>query len=523
MKSDQDLYRRLRALSWERLWYKEVPRYNAAQSAERLAQVAVIRAVGAALSEGQGAGQRKEVRIWLIELLGDSAEKIRRYAMAAIPKVGADPEMEARLLELLKTSVLPREKAGLARALEKIGGQATLSAPDVMAALPQPTAQKVQARVVREQATDTHLWDNVFNPPRHLRIHLRCRQGLETILRAEIEETIACGARFRIADVKRGLVAITTSGAFSLKDLLILRCFHTLSFVLGTTTTPTGNVEALAAVAGSPLTRRIMRAFAAGACRYRLEFASGGHHRSAIRQLAEGIHLKSPDLLNDSRQALWSIDIHPFRQGCSVELRPRLRPDPRFAYRLGDVPAASHPPLAACLARLAGRVEDDIVWDPFCGSGLELIERARLGGVRRLLGSDHDPQALAMARANLAAASLPPLEISLLQGDFREVGTRTSLNPGSVTLILTNPPMGRRVRVDNLHQLIADLFTVAEVVLQPGGRLVLANPLRQSPTSSRLILEQSIPADLGGFQARLERYVKTGSTPVDSAAGLGSG
>ena len=43
--------------------------------------------------------------------------------------------------------------------------------------------------------------------------------------------------------------------------------------------------------------------------------------------------------------------------------------------------------------------------------------------------------------------------------------------------IVTNPPMGKRVPIANLPRLIADLFAAAATVLQPGGRLVFANPL----------------------------------------------
>ena len=58
------------------------------------------------------------------------------------------------------------------------------------------------------------------------------------------------------------------------------------------------------------------------------------------------------------------------------------------------------------MARLAGTMENEIVWDPFCGSGVELVERAMLGGVRELHGTDLSEPALDFARKNLAAAGL---------------------------------------------------------------------------------------------------------------------
>ena len=46
MKSDQDLYKRLRDLPKEELWSRAVPGFNVATPKERMENVAVIRAVG---------------------------------------------------------------------------------------------------------------------------------------------------------------------------------------------------------------------------------------------------------------------------------------------------------------------------------------------------------------------------------------------------------------------------------------------------------------------------------------------
>ena len=83
-----------------------------------------------------------------------------------------------------------------------------------------------------------------------------------------------------------------------------------------------------------------------------------------------------------------------------AELVPKGVADPRFAYRGRDVPAASHAPLAAAIAWLGGVREGDVVWDPFMGSGTELVERATRGPAAELVGTDLDPRALAAAEAN---------------------------------------------------------------------------------------------------------------------------
>ena len=97
----KDLYRELRALPWLRLWEQEVPRFNLASPDEKLRTVALIRAIGAGFTEAVQPSLKEPVRQWLLSLLADPAEKIRRYAMTALPKIGAGRTEERQLLSLL--------------------------------------------------------------------------------------------------------------------------------------------------------------------------------------------------------------------------------------------------------------------------------------------------------------------------------------------------------------------------------------------------------------------------------------
>jgi 23S rRNA G2445 N2-methylase RlmL len=156
------------------------------------------------------------------------------------------------------------------------------------------------------------------------------------------------------------------------------------------------------------------------------------------------------------------------------------------------------------MARLAGPYADETVWDPFCGSGLELIERVRLTGVSRILGTDLSPDATAAARANWAAALFPGIRADFVARDFREFTAIPNWGPASVSLMITNPPLGKRVPIPNLRGLLEELFAVASIALRPGGRLVWINPLRIKPPASSLRLEFQQTVDLGGFSCRLE-------------------
>ena len=493
----KELYRELRALTWEQIWTHEVPGFDAATPAERTERVAVVRAVGVVFSESGPPELAEEVRGWLRNLLNDPVEIVRRYAMNALPKVGAGRDEESDLLALLRKTGIDREKKFLAGALGKIGSEQTLSA--VQEFLPQ-AEQKARAAVVRSENPGKVLMDRALEDFEGVTIHLRGRRGLESV----VLEEVAAHGQFRFVRQSKGLVAIQAIAPFSLADLYHLRCFGTAGFALGE-----GTLENLAGLMTSPLALRLLTTFTEGTPRYRIDFVAKGHQRGAVRELADRAYAKNPEILNDPRSALWAMDVHPGTGGEMLELRPRLSPDPRFAYRLQYIPAASHPPLAAAMARLAGKRNEEIVWDPFCGSGVELIECAVRGGVRKLFGTDRSPEAIAIAQENFAAAGIDLAIANFHCRDFRDHASVDGLGAGRVSLIITNPPMGMRVPIPNLRELIADLYSVAATTLKPGGRLVFVNPTRMESPDPRLKLKSRQSVDMSGFDARLEVYVKS--------------
>ncbi len=510
MKTEQreqakELYKKLRGLLWPQLWREEVARFDAAAPEEREKGVAVIRAVGVVFAESGPMEENAKVREWLMGLLNDPSEKVRRYAMAALPKIGAGELGEGKLIAALQTTTEERERKYLRETLGKIGGLAALEQGVLGDA-----EQRVKASIARQESPSAVRFQAVLSDFSELRIHLRGRNGLEGIVGEELEQSKRKPERFRVTGVQSGKVAIVPVAPFSLADIYAMRCFGTVGFVLGQTegTGEAESAEALAEVVTSPLARRLWQTFTEGSIRYRLNFVDKGHQRGAVERLANRIYARCPEILNDGRSVTWTVDIYPSGRGHLVELRPNMTPDPRFSYRQKDVPAASHPPLAACLARLAGRMENEVIWDPFCGSGLELIESALLGGVRGVYGSDRSDAAVAIAQNNFAAAKVKSVPAKFMCGDFREIARSQELQAGKVTLIITNPPMGMRVPVANLRQLIGDLFLVAATVLQPGGRLVLVNPVSKEMPHQSLKLEFRQKVDMGGFDCRMEKYVK---------------
>jgi 23S rRNA G2445 N2-methylase RlmL len=503
--SAKELYKKLRGRSWPQLWSEDVARFNAASPEERKKTVAVIRAVGVVFAESGPMEEKARVREWLRGLLKDPDEKIRRYAMAAMPKIGAGAKEEGELLSALQNTKGAREKKFLVQTLGKIGGAATLEQ-----GLLGEAEQKVKASIARKETPSAIRIQGVLADFSGLRIHLRGRYGLEQIVRDEVAQSKRKPEKFRATEVQSGRVTIVPVAPFALADLYAMRCFATAGFVLGQTegAGQEESTEALAAVVTSPLARRLFQTFTEGSVRYRLNFVGKGHQRAAVGHLANRIYARCPEILNDGRSVTWTIDIYPNGRGHLVELRPNMTPDPRYSYRQKDVPASSHPQLAACLARLAGRIENEIVWDPFCGSGMELIESALLGGVRSVYGSDRSETAVGIARNNFVAAKLKSIPAKFMRGDFREIASSHDLPAAKVTLIITNPPMGMRVPVGNLKQLMADLFRAAAKMLQPGGRLVLVNPLSMAAPQPLLKLQVQQKVDMGGFECRMEKYLK---------------
>jgi 23S rRNA G2445 N2-methylase RlmL len=249
--------------------------------------------------------------------------------------------------------------------------------------------------------------------------------------------------------------------------------------------------------------RDILRAFTEGAIRYRLAVEGGGHQRALVHRVATEVAAIAPELSNDPTQSIWEVRVVPRDGQVNVTLYPKGLVDERFSYRGADVPAASHPTLAAALARVAGIQGGDVVWDPFVGSGLELVERARLGAYKELIGTDLDPAALAAAKTNLVNAKIQ--RARLLEVDAREAKLP------ELDLVISNPPMGRRVaRGEDVGELLVTVLEVAARRLRPGGRIVWLSPLpgvtRRAARELGLAPTYQSMVDMGGFEAELQRF-----------------
>jgi precorrin-6B methylase 2 len=445
------------------------------------------------LARGGDAGARGAV----IARAADRAPRVRKAAAVALGKLGGEDARRAVIARWDAGDAAPEERRALAEALGKLGGGDALArlraldaGGDAELARRRDRAVLMVERTAGRGAV-SRIRDDAA-PPAPVLVRLGCRPGLGALLGDEL-------AALRLPARPVGDRGAELRLAGPIGALFASRLWATLAIPFPLAA---GDdlAAAIAATVTSPGVLGLLRAWTRGPIRWRLGFAQG-HRRAVVWRVARDVTAAVPDLINDPTATTWDVVIDDAAR--TLSLVPRRLDDPRFAYRAAEVAAASHPTVAAALAWVAEARPGDRVWDPFCGSGLELIERARRGPLRSLTGSDLDPAALDAARANLAAAGVAA-ELAIADACAPRPGP-----PGSVDLIITNPPLGSRVQIDAPALLTAALPGFARA-LAPGGRLVWITPAarRTTPVAEQLGLIRSHQrvVDLGGVRGQLERW-----------------
>lgn len=437
----------------------------------------------------------------LLDALGDDDPKVRRTAAFSLGKT-QQPTLEPALLARFRAEPDEAVRRSLAEALGKLGGQASLEALRNEGA-DGPLGEALdRARLTLERtlarSEPSHI-DLEASPPRPLDLVVHCRAGLERWLAEELGSDLA-PSRVAPGTLRARLVGPPAR-------LLEARLMLWFGFPLPPEPIgKDGRVAALVRALDSPAARAVFGAFTRGPRRFRLAWADGAHRRSDAWALASELARRPGAPQNDPSESPWEARAHERGPTLYVTLAPLAYDDQRFSYRRRDVPGASHPTIAAALARVGGVRPDDIVWDPFVGSGLELVERGLLGPYRELVGSDLNDDALDAAHENLSSSGLA--RFSLERAD-----ARSSRPPRAPSLIVTNPPFGRRVaRGSDLDALYERFLENAARALAPSGRLVWITP-RPEPCArlaDELGLEPTVrqQIDMGGFAAELQAYVK---------------
>ena len=171
-------------------------------------------------------------------------------------------------------------------------------------------------------------------------------------------------------------------------------------------------------------------------------------------------------------------------------------------YKIAHRPGSLRPSIAAAMAWLSEPRDDDIVLDPFCGTGTVLIERAQLGRYRNLIGSDRDSGAIRAARENIGPR-YKPIE---LHEDW-DAGA-LPLADASVTKIVSNLPWGIKHGSHAANRrLYADWIAEMNRVLAPKGKMVLLTSewrlMRELVDRRRLAVEKMTRVTILGAAASL--------------------
>ena len=426
--------------------------------------------------------------------LSDSDAHVQRAALIGLGKL-KQPGLEDVLLDYAARGHAPPEYRSLVEALGKVGGQraadwlATQSSTDDFTQRVIEKASLMLARTASRPEAAQPVRLDIEWPNAHTLL-LTCREGLESVVAEQVQ---ALGS----PEISTGRVCLPEYRG-ALGRALVARSALDIGVQLPLDPDLGGIDSVLDALRRSGLLDWMQKA---NGCvpRARLDFVDQGHQRAAVWDLQTRLVKENLPLIADPTAASWEICVDVSR--ARLDIIPKVFDDPRFAWRVQQLPSASHPTIAAALAHAAGVRPDDVVWDPFVGSGLELIERALLGPYRAMYGSDIDEQALAAARANIATAQIK--HVTLLARDA------TTAPVHDVTLIITNPPLGARlVRDGSLGELLEATLDHGWRALRPGGRWVWLSPMPARTASFAHHLGFDIESrglvDVGGLKPQLQ-------------------
>lgn len=188
--------------------------------------------------------------------------------------------------------------------------------------------------------------------------------------------------------------------------------------------------------------------------------------------------------LQENGDMLWGITktVQDFQE---YQLRDWERPAKNL------VSGMSPTKLAKMMVNLSGVKDHDTLLDPFCGRGT-ILQEAALKGVKKLLGSDLEKNALDETKNNftwLKDTLNITIEPKLWQSDVRDLSAK--IKNGSVDAVVTEPYLGPALKrplasnsqdrlIKELSELYLDAFATWHKLVKPDGRVVMIWPVWQT-------------------------------------------
>ncbi|MFI6827639.1 TRM11 family SAM-dependent methyltransferase [Kribbella sp. NPDC050241] len=192
----------------------------------------------------------------------------------------------------------------------------------------------------------------------------------------------------------------------------------------------------------------------------------------------------------------WDVNLTRTADGWIAEIGP-LSWMRRFG-RLERLPWSTTPLVAEVLVRLAKLQPEQRIADPFCGTGTILLAALRRQPSGRVLGTDRDPRALAIADHNRQQ----------LGGLAQATAEALPYAAGSVDRIITNLPFGKLVGTHHANRtLYPAALSEIDRVLTTDGRAVLL-------TEDKRLLHKAIEHQRGLKLARQRLLRYNGATPT---------
>ena len=174
-------------------------------------------------------------------------------------------------------------------------------------------------------------------------------------------------------------------------------------------------------------------------------------------------------------------------------------------YRTSERPGSLRPPIAAALVVMSDPHPSDEFFDPMCGSGTIVLERALWGPTRRLCGGEIDRAAVEISRASAQAARV---EADFLLIDATQSDTLSS-QIGQVNRIVCNLPFGKRFTTADLATLYRNCLKAWRGLLLPGGTITVLTPehraLTRAAEEARLSVRMLGRIDVQGIRAAAYR------------------
>lgn len=180
------------------------------------------------------------------------------------------------------------------------------------------------------------------------------------------------------------------------------------------------------------------------------------------------VNLKSPDktfigIITDDKLIL-GLKLTEITSKTFSERRPRKKP---FFH-----PSAMPSKMARCMVNLAHGKAEEVMLDPFCGTGTSLIEATYIGC--HAIGVDAQRRMIMGCKKNLAHFNISAE--GLVFADARQ------LPFFEVDCVVTDPPYGRSASTlkSTTKQLVQEVLETSHELLGVGQRICIALPIRES-------------------------------------------